>query len=287
MITLTFEENIISTIVENKIVEILFDCEYPYGEITDEIFDKIIDIDGNLSINLICSLKKSIIVNNQLIRYSKIMSKITEISNDYLNKNIIQISNEYRASPLNIMRMILKHRGLTNKEISKLFKNPNKMNEYDKEQFELGLENDKYGFVDEIKVKDASINFEEDIEKILIEKGVKYKTEEQLHIEEKEKINNIKRNKELSNDEKTEKLNELREQFITPDFLILSELYVNNEKVNWIDAKNFYGANTDFIKKNIKKQSRKYVEQLGNGCIIFKYGFSSKLNFKDIVLVNL
>ena len=80
------------------------------------------------------------------------------------------------------------------------------MNEYDKEQFELGLENDKYGFVDETKIKDASINFEEDIEKILIEKGVKYKTEEQLHIEEKEKINNIKSNKELKNDEKTKKL---------------------------------------------------------------------------------
>jgi len=287
MITLIFEKNIIFTNVENKIVEILFNCEYPYGEITDEIFNKIIDIDGNLIINLICSLKKSIIMNNQLIRYSKIISKITEISNDYLNKNIIKISNEYGASPLNIMRMIFKHRGLSNKEISKLFKNPNKMNEYDKEQFELGLENDKYGFVNEMQIKDASIKFEENIEKILIEKGVKYKTEKQLHIEEKEKINSLKKNKELSNDEKTEKLNEQREQFITPDFVILSELYINNEKVNWIDAKNFYGANTNFIKKNIKKQSRKYVEQLGDGCIIFKYGFSSKLNFKNIVLVNL
>ena len=287
MITLIFEKNIIFTNVENKIVEILFNCEYPYGEITDEIFNKIIDIDGNLIINLICSLKKSIIMNNQLIRYSKIISKITEISNDYLNKNIIKISNEYGASPLNIMRMIFKHRGLSNKEISKLFKNPNKMNAYDKEQFELGLENDKYGFVNEMQIKDASIKFEENIEKILIEKGVKYKTEKQLHIEEKEKINSVKKNKELSNDEKTEKLNEQREQFITPDFVILSELYINNEKVNWIDAKNFYGANTNFIKKNIKKQSRKYVEQLGNGCIIFKYGFSSKLNFKDIVLINL
>jgi hypothetical protein len=287
MITLIFEKNIIFTNVENKIVEILFNCEYPYGEITDEIFNKIIDIDGNLIINLICSLKKSIIMNNQLIRYSKIISKITEISNDYLNKNIIKISNEYGASPLNIMRMIFKHRGLSNKEISKLFKNPNKMNEYDKEQFELGLENDKYGFVNEMQIKDASIKFEENIEKILIEKGVKYKTEKQLHIEEKEKINSVKKNKELSNDEKTEKLNEQREQFITPDFVILSELYINNEKVNWIDAKNFYGANTNFIKKNIKKQSRKYVEQLGDGCIIFKYGFSSKLNFKNIVLVNL
>ena len=68
MITLTFKENIISTTVENKIVKILFDCEYPYGEIKDEIFNKIIDVNGNLSINLICSLKKSIIVNNQLIK---------------------------------------------------------------------------------------------------------------------------------------------------------------------------------------------------------------------------
>ena len=35
----------------------------------------------------------------------------------------------------------------------------------------------------------------------------------------------------------------------TPDFLILSNLEINGIKINWIDAKNFYGAYTYLIRK--------------------------------------
>jgi len=68
----------------------------------------------------------------------------------------------------------------------------------------------------------------------------------------------------------------------------LSNLYINGFKVNWIDAKNYYGVNTYIIKNNINKQSKKYINNFGSGCIIFRYGFNEKYNNnKDLQFFNL
>jgi hypothetical protein len=129
----------------------------------------------------------------------------------------------------------------------------------------LALKYDVYGFVDEKQKLDESLLFEKKIEKILKSNNVEYETQETLT--KQQHINgNV---------------------FSTPDFLIKSELYINNKRVYWIDAKNFYGANTSFIIKSIKKQTSKYINLYGDGCIIFNHCFSSKLIFNNIVLTNL
>ena len=73
---------------------------------------------------------------------------------------------------------------------------------------------------------------------------------------------------------------------ITPDFLILSDLEINGQKIKWIDAKNFYGANTILIRKSINKQSYKYIKEYGTGTIIFSLGFSDALKFDNTLLLD-
>ena len=63
-------------------------------------------------------------------------------------------------------------------------------------------------------------------------------------------------------------------------------MYFNNIKINWIDAKNFYGSNIDFIKKKIKKQIKKYTDTYGSGCIIFSLGFNEKLKFENCIIID-
>ena len=55
------------------------------------------------------------------------------------------------------------------------------------------------------------------------------------------------------------------------------KLKINNIDINWIDAKNFYGANTNHIKKSVEKQTEKYINSYGTGAIIFKNGFNEEL----------
>jgi len=71
-----------------------------------------------------------------------------------------------------------------------------------------------------------------------------------------------------------------------PDFLILDDLWINGQKINWIDAKNFYGLNTQYLKKRIKHQTKKYLDVWGSGSIIFSLGFSSGLKIPGILFID-
>ena len=146
-----------------------------------------------------------------------------------------------------------------------MFLASNKLTIYDQEQFKLAEQNDIYVTLDQVEQGDESIKFEKLIEEFLIKNKVDYKTQDQLTEEQK-----IKYGKAIN----------------TPDFLITSELIINSKKVNWIDAKNFYGSNIDFIVSKIKKQIKKYLDTYGSGCIIFNHGFNSKLGFNDVLILD-
>ena len=264
-IYLNFNNTIIPYEQEKKIVKIILGAQYPYSNITNEIIKKVRDINYKITLELLNSMKSSIIKNNMIIQYSSLKANNTQIAEDYVKTNVLNLSKKYNASPINIIRVIFIHRGLTNKDIRKLFFNPERMNDYDKKQFDLAVQYDNFGFVDENKILELSIKFELEIEDLLKKNNVVYKTQKQL-TNEQYKDGNV---------------------YSTPDFLILSDLYIDNKKVNWIDAKNYYGMYNNFVIKNIKKQTEKYIKLHGNGCIIFKYGFSSKIKFDNIVCVNM
>ena len=75
------------------------------------------------------------------------------------------------------------------------------------------------------------------------------------------------------------------EMKITPDCLILDDVYINGQKVRWIDVKSFYASGlreNNHFSKSLKRQIEKYeTEYEESGAVIFKHGFSKKLSFKN------
>ena len=139
------------------------------------------------------------------------------------------------------------------------------LSEFDVKQIEFVKKYDIFNKLDQSNQANRSEEFELLIEKFLIKNNVKYKTQNQLS---KEQIKKFGR------------------PVNTPDFLIQSELFINNKKINWIDAKNFYGANTFLINKKINKQIKKYVKSYGFGSIIFSLNFSEMLHFHNVLLID-
>jgi hypothetical protein len=262
---LNFNTFIIPHEDEKKIMKIILNSQYPYANITNKIMKKVNKINLLIGPDLLNSMKGSIIKNNMIIQYAHLKINNTQIAEEYVKSNVLNLSKKYNASPINIIRVVFIHRGMNNKEIRKLFFNTNRMNEYDKTQFELAVKYDNYGFVDDNKISELSLKFEKEIEEILKKNNVVYKTQQQLTDEQSAEGN----------------------VYSTPDFLILSELYINGKKINWIDAKNYYGFYNNFVIGKIKKQTAKYINLYGDGCIVFKYGFSSKIKFDNIICVNL
>ena len=70
---------------------------------------------------------------------------------------------------------------------------------------------------------------------------------------------------------------------LTPDFLILGDLVINNISIRWIDAKNFYGSNVSFVTKKVAKQALRYQNAFGDGGFIFSLGYSVELMMDNIL----
>lgn len=70
----------------------------------------------------------------------------------------------------------------------------------------------------------------------------------------------------------------------TPDFLFIDDLFINGEKVSWIDCKFSYGSTDMHHKMQIQDQISKYTEKWGKGAIVFAFGYCLG-NTLDNVLV--
>jgi hypothetical protein len=108
----------------------------------------------------------------------------------------------------------------------------------------------------------ASEALERDVAEFLVTNGVSFETQEQ-HIAH----------------QASDGLHSL-----TPDFLIHSLLFINDQRVNWIEVKHFYGVGfvnglPDWMPTiKIQKQIARYMSAFGpDGVVILKYGYSESL----------
>lgn len=261
---LTLKITTLPKTIQNSIVQqILYRTPTTYKFLTE---DELNEISANSKISypnankVILSIKSSTIAQHLMYESSKINKKTRWILNDYNNNvNIITISITYDYSPLNLMRLIVQQKyGVKLAYATK----SNMLSEYDKGQIESAFENDNYAVLDmseQIKLGDE---FEKLIQLKLDSLGIKYLTQNELV---------------------DKQLKEFGKRISTPDFQILSDLYIDGLKINWIDAKNFFGIDNNFNANKIKKQTKKYLDDVGTGLIIFSLGFTDTLKTNGVL----
>lgn len=215
--------------------------------------------------NIISSIKSAYMKNYIIITHYKLNKYKLKLMEKYLQKKgILKLSKKYDLSPMTIMRYVLETK--YKKKIKDLIPNLSRLTQFDQTQFKIAEKSDIYNRIEQSETTIESIKFEKQIENILVKHNIKFQTQEELALEQ------IKIYGYATN---------------TPDFLIKSNLIINNHQIKWIDAKNFYGSNIDFVKKKINKQIIKYVNSYGPGCIIFKYGFNSELEFNQTLIMSI
>ena len=237
---------------------------YIYQKVLNKFTNTLIPIPKYFCKEIILSIRANLMRDHMITNHKKVLSSKNSIIYDYENgMGILELSTKYDGSPLNLMRLLFTEK--YGKKLTLLIKKNKILNPRDKKELELAISNDLYALINQDEILKKSSNFELKIQKILDLNNIKYKTQEQL-VEEQIKKSNIATN--------------------TPDFLILDDLFINGIKINWIDAKNFYGLNTPYIKKRIKHQTKKYLDAWGSGSIIFNLGFSSKLIMNGILFID-
>lgn len=218
----------------------------------------------NFSPQIILSMRSTYMKEHMMYSHKQIISKQKNILYDYdSGMNIKNLVIKYDGSPLNLLRLIFSHK--YTKKLKTIIYDKTILNSRDKKELMWALQNDIYALVNQDEILSKSIEFENKIKNILDNQEIKYLTQNDLAQEQLTKYNNI------SN---------------TPDFLILDELYINGNKINWIDAKNFYGPNTKIHIQKIKSQTHKYINTWGSGAIIYNLSFNSELHIPNIIMID-
>ena len=216
--------------------------------------------------SLILSFRKNYIRDLLIRNYYKVFRKIKRIEKEFLNYGILKVSEIYNYPPVAILRLIFKFKKLNKKEINYILRLRKKhKDKFIQKQIEIALENDIVADIDQTNMKKSSLEFEDMVCREFDKYNINYITEDQLR----------------------EQYSDSGEKFLTPDILLKKPIKINNSEVNWVDAKDFYGANLTTIKFRLQKQSEKYTKAFGKGAFVFRYGVSEDLNIKDTLLLSL
>ena len=177
---------------------------------------------------------------------------------EYVNgTSIVPIAKKIDLPPMNVLRHVLSLMNYSKGTIKRGFKNPQEeFQDREIQEFYAAEAVDCISSSDQDETRKRAEAFELAIESILVQMNVSFVTQQDLE---------------------REQLRDFGTPFVTPDFLILDELYVNGERIHWIDAKAFYGSNIKSQILDTARQMNRYIELWGVGSIIFLRGYNENL----------
>lgn len=73
---------------------------------------------------------------------------------------------------------------------------------------------------------------------------------------------------------------------LTPDFLLIDDLFINGEKIAWIDCKCSYGAKANYFRRQMQEQVDKYTERWGKGALVFAFGFCDAHTLDNVLVLD-
>tara|TARA_Y100001960_G_scaffold204437_1_gene213558 strand:- start:3676 stop:4764 length:1089 start_codon:yes stop_codon:yes gene_type:complete len=217
-----------------------------------------------ISLEQALSLRAALNQEKSVYSHSKLMRRSNEISRRYdSGESVVSLSKRFDAPPVNTFRAVLTGRGWTKTRIKDtLNKHPSKLNERDREQFELAESVDRVSSVNQTETQNAAEIFEEILCDHFTSLGIRFRKQEDL-------LNEQKRSEGRA--------------IITPDLLLLDDVRINGIPCAWIDAKHFFGADLKFPRKKTQKQVDRYVAEYGQGAIVYRHGFCEGLRLKGAV----
>ena len=233
-------------------------------ERVQQIAKKIEKLDITLEQSL--SLRSALNQEKSVYSHGRLMSRANELKRRYdSGDSVLSLSTRFDAPPVNVFRAILTGRGWSKNKIKETLKAPSKMNERDREQFQLAESADRVSSVNQSETQNAAEVFEDILCDYFTSLNVRFRRQEDLLVEQKKSEGRA---------------------IITPDLLLLDDVRINGVPCAWIDAKHFFGADLRFPKKKTQKQVDRYVNEYGQGAIVYRHGFCETLRLKGAILLD-
>lgn len=219
-------------------------------------------------------INSALIKQYQVTHHWIIDAKMNDILHIYEStKNIQDVINKYRFSPIQLMKRIFKMKGISHDITDSIINQWNSNLSFDdhphayeyitKEDYDnlsYAIMNDEYNPETIKKAAQKAKDMELMFIKYFTNCGIKLQTEDDLRKDDN-KISSL-----------------------TPDVLFKSEVYINNRRVHWLEFKSYVGTNIPLFYKSNESQINKYINAFGNGAICFSHSFVETLQFNSMIL---
>ena len=239
-----------------------------FGFLPEERVDEIRGQIDHLPITIeqALSLRGALNQEKSVHSHGRLMRNANQLRRRYDNgEGVLTLSQRFDAPPVNTFRAILTGRGWSKNRIKETLKNPKRMNDRDQEEFSKAEEADKVSSVNQSDTQTAAEVFEDILCEYFDFLGIRFRRQEDLLREQKESEGRA---------------------VVTPDLLFLDDVRINGVPCAWIDAKHFYGADLRFPRKKTQKQVDRYVNEYGQGAIVYRHGFTGSLVQRGAILLD-
>ena len=240
-----------------------------FGWLEDKRMNEIANFVNDLEITLdqALSLRSAILQEKSVYSFHHLQRNIGKLRRLYdEGDSVVELSKRFDYPPMNVFRGILKSRGWSKIKIKDALRVPEKkLNKRDQEEFISAEGADRVSNVNQSENAKRADLFEEILCEHFENKGVR-----------------IRRQSEMVTEQSVEHGRPIR----TPDLLLLDHVIVNGQPIAWVDAKHFYGADINFQRKKTIKQMNRYIEEWGQGAIVFRHGFSANLRIPGVILLD-
>ncbi len=239
-----------------------------FGWLEDERVDEIRNIvdKHDMTLDQALSLRSALLQQKTVYSHGRLQSRGKALVRLYREGvGIVDLSKRFDFPPMNVFRVVLKEMGWSKSRIKETLRAPSKFKQRERAEFEAAEAADRVSNVDQSETHERADLFEEILADWFEAQGVRLRRQPEM----------VK-----------EQMIEHGRPVNTPDLLFLDHVHINGEPVAWIDAKHFYGADVDFQRKKIAKQSARYVDSWGQGALVFRHGFCANVHIPGTVLLD-
>ena len=215
-------------------------------------------VDGkNMTLDQALSLRSALLQQKTVYSHGRLKSRAKALFRLYNEGvSVVDLSKRFDFPPMNIFRVILTEKRWSKSRIKECLRDPRKMKNREREEFEKAEAADRVSNVDQSETHSRADLFEEVLADWFESRGVKIRRQNEMVSEQR-----LKHGRPIN----------------TPDILFLDHVEINGQPVAWIDAKHFYGADVQFQRKKMAKQMSRYIEEWGSGAVVYRHGFSENL----------
>ncbi len=212
------------------------------------------------------SLRSALLTQKAASRHPILKRNENRLCKQYKGgQSILDLAKKVDQPPMNVLRQILSAMSWSKGAIKQALRDPSRFEPRERTEFLAAESMDLTSCVNHDDIHEHSENFEDILSNWLHQKGIRFVRQKQLEAEQKAEFGN---------------------PILTPDFLLLDQVYINGTPCHWVDCKAYYGANCRFSIQTTKKQMKRYKDRWGSGAIVYLQGFSEAIVIQDCLLLN-